>query len=158
MVLTSFEGDISPKNAMMLILGTQENITGVTRFMKYLFLADQVHIFKKQNLIIPWKPYDYGPYWNEFNTFLTSLSHEKLLTETEQTTINGHKTTKISITTKGRVYFRKLLNNYSNESNALKDLLSNHNRSSLTKLMKFVYEHYPEFTINSKIKERILDQ
>lgn len=151
------EYGMNPKDVMMLILGTQENIIGITRFMKYLFLVDQVQIFKKQNLTIPWIPYDYGPYWEEFGSFLATLSHEKLLIKTEQTTINGYKTTKISITTRGRAYFRKLIDNYSNEANALNELLSNHNRSSLTKLMKFVYVNYPKFTVNSRIRERILD-
>lgn len=158
MDLTSFEGGINPKDVMMLILGTQEEIIGVTRFMKYLFLVDQTQIFKEQNLVISWAAHNYGPYWNKFNSFLASLLHENLLAKTEQTTINDYKTTKISITISGRVYFRKLTNNYTNETNELHTLLSNHNRSSLTKLMKFVYENYPEFTVNSKIKEKVLDQ
>jgi hypothetical protein len=155
---TSFEGDINPEDVMMLILGTQEEIIGVTRFMKYLFLVDQTQIFKEQNLVISWAAHNYGPYWNKFNSFLTSLSSKKLLTKTEQTTINDYKTTKISITIKGKEYFRKLTNNYTNKTNELHALLLNHNRSSLMKLMKFVYENYPEFTINSKIKEKVLAQ
>lgn len=156
MDLTAYEGKINPKDVIMLILGIQNEILGSTRFMKYLFLVCQSRIFNHNDLQINWKPHHYGPYWDDFDTYIASLSNENLLIKQRETSLAGN-TTKFSITPKGRQYFNDLSQNYENELPDLTDLIRLHQKESLPSLLKFVYEQYPSFTEKSRIKDTVLD-
>ncbi len=102
MALHAYEGNVNPKDVVMLILGVQNGIIGFTRFVKYLFLVSQTNIFPKNELEIDWKSHHYGPYWDRFDTFIRSLADDNFLTMQEQHTQSGNATTKFTITPKGR--------------------------------------------------------
>lgn len=157
MDLTAYEGSIDPKDVLILILGVQNEIVGFTRFVKYLFLVSQTNIFPKNELIIDWKSHHYGPYWDGFDTFINSLAHDNFLDKQEQHTLSGNATTKFIITPKGRKYFQSLSQKYESKLDYLTSLIRENHKKPLPTLLKFVYEQYPEFTTNSRIKREVLD-
>ena len=156
MVLENNE-NIEPKDVIMLILGVQNEIVGFTRFMKYLFLVCETKIFDKNKLAIHWESHHYGPYWRGFDSSVDRLASENLLEMEKQSTPSGNATTRFLITTRGRQHFRELSKKYENELGDITELIHTHRKSPLPVLLKFVYEQYPEYTTNSKIKNEVLD-
>jgi len=157
MGLIEYDGDIDPKDVLILILCIQNEIVGFTRFVKYLFLVSQANIFPKNELVIDWKPHHYGLYWHRFDTFISILSHDNILKKQEQSTLSGNTTTKFTITIKGRKTFQALSQKYKAELDTITHLIRNNQKKSLPVLLKFVYQQYPEYTTNSRIKHEVLD-
>lgn len=157
-MVESHSEKINPLDLIMLILGNQNEIYGYTRFIKYLFLVHQSKIFPKDKIDLQWKPHHYGPYYDDFDGLVKNLSNDNYLKMEEQTTFSGNCTTKFLITIKGRKFFQSICKKFSkNELNDLSSLIKNIQKKSLYDLLKFVYEQYPEYTKNSKIKDKILD-
>lgn len=138
----------------MLILGVQETIPGVTRFMKYLFLADKSKTFGKTLRGVDWTPHYYGPYWKGFNDATESLAQRGFLKTEKLQSQSGYTLTQFSITTKGRQRFRTLA--ASQDTSNLVYLLREHQKQPLASLLSFVCEQYPEYTGKSVIKDQVL--
>ena len=138
----------------MLIIGVQGEIVGITRLIKYLFLACQKTLRDPPD--IEWRSHYYGPYWDGVNGAIGSLVEQNLVS-TEQLTNELGRTTKYSITTKGRQHYSRLLEKLDEkEISDLTSVIRAHQRKSLTAFLKFIYQNYPEYTKHSLIADRIL--
>ena len=143
------------QDTMMLVIGAQDEIVGITRFIKYLFLACQNGTLRDPP-DIEWRGHYYGPYWDGFNGAVDSLVGQKLISTAEITNDVG-RTTKYSITVKGRKHYRKLLGELGEGEIAdLDAVIRSHRRKPLVVFLKFIYENYPEYTKRSLIADKIL--
>ena len=143
------------QDTMMLIMGIQNEIVGITRFIKYLFLACQNGTLRDPP-DIEWRSHYYGPYWDGFNDAVGSLVEQNLVS-TEELSNELGRTTKYSITAKGRQHYSRLLEKLGEkEISDLTSVIRAHQRKSLTAFLKFIYQNYPEYTKHSLIVDRIL--
>ena len=139
----------------MLVIGAQDEIVGITRFIKYLFLACQNGTLRDPP-DIEWRAHHYGPYWDGFNGAIGSLIKDGMVSTKELRNDLGC-TTKYATTVKGRSHYRKLLQGLDKEKiSNLNSVIRAHRRKSLTAFLKFIYENYPEYTKRSLIADRIL--
>ena len=143
------------QDTMMLIMGIQNEIVGITRFIKYLFLACQNGTLRDPP-DIGWRSHYYGPYWDGFNDAVGSLVEQNLVS-TEELSNELGRTTRYSITVKGRQHYSRLLGKLGEkEISDLTSVIRAHQRKSLTAFLKFIYQNYPEYTKHSLIADRIL--
>ena len=143
------------QDTMMLIMGVQNEIVGITRFIKYLFLACQNETLRDPP-DIEWRSHYYGPYWDGFNDAVGSLVKQNLVS-TEELRNELGRTTRYSITPKGRKRFNGLLEKLDEkEISEITSIIRAHQRKSLTAFLKFIYQNYPEYTKHSLIANRIL--
>lgn len=147
---------LDPSDAMMMILGVQNEISGATRFVKYLFLADKSKTLGKPLDGVEWKPHYYGPYWDGFDDAAESLERQNLLKITELRSPLGNTMTKFTITPKGRQHFSTLT--VSQNVDDLVYLLREHQKKPLISLLNFVYEQYPDYAHNSVIKDQVINE
>ncbi len=110
-------------------------------FQKYLFLLN----IDKTEPFFEFIPYKYGCFSFQANQDMSTLTKYNLVVETEKHWNINDKTNYLKQLKTGD----KIL--ISNLYNKFKQLKGN-------ELIKYVYEHYPYFSINSTIAEKILDE
>ncbi|WOV92683.1 MAG: hypothetical protein R1F52_06115 [Candidatus Nitrosoabyssus spongiisocia] len=143
---------------LILLLGTMNEIRTITRIQKMAFLCDKI-LFKNTPHYTDWKPYFYGPYSEKlaedikyYESKDQRLIKGKLVEETFANIV-----TRYSLTIKGRSEFSKLLIDFT-EQIKIKELLQVYqSHETNDKLLKFVYERYPEYTTNSVIKKKLFE-
>lgn len=111
-----------------------------TDFMKYLFLA----LEKQEKKLYYFTPYQYGPFSFQAYADLNRLAELKYITFTDNISILGYEE------------YRNLLN--TNDLNIIDNAVINYFNLSGDDLVRFVYEKYPFYAINSLIRNRILGE
>ena len=143
------------QDTMMLIMGVQNEIVGITRFIKYLFLTCQNETLRDPP-DIEWRSHYYGPYWDGFNDAVGSLV-ERNLVSTEELRNELGRTTRYSITDKGRQHYGRLVEKLDGkEISEITSIIRAHQRKSLTAFLKFIFRNYPGYKKRSLIVDRIL--
>ena len=142
----------------VIILINEMTIRGNTRIQKYGFLMHELYSKELQKLDFykDWIPYQYGPYNNELENDLKNAIDQKLVRKFTNTTNTGRVISNYCLTMKGRVKLREI----AKEHNVIKKLYEKFtqlNKKPITFILKEIYLAYPEFTVNSKIKEVIND-
>lgn len=139
----------------MLIMGVQNEIVGITRMTKYLFLACQNNALHDPP-DMEWRPHYYGPYWDGMEGALDSIVGQRLVSAAELTNERG-RTTRYSITARGRARANSLITRLDEkEISDLTALIRAHQRKPLWAFLKFIYQNYPEYTERSLLSDRIL--
>ena len=142
----------------VIILINEMTIRGNTRIQKYGFLMHELYSKELQglNFYKDWKPYHYGPYNNELENDLNSAIDQKLVRKFTNTANTGREISNYSLTMKGRVKLREIAKDH----NVIKELYEKFtqlNKKPIRFILKEIYLAYPEFTVNSKIKDAIND-
>ncbi len=90
---------------MLLIIGVQGEIVGITRLIKYLFLACQNGALREPP-DIEWRSHYYGPYWDGINGAIGSLVERNLVSTTELKNDMG-RTTRLFHNRQGQAALRQ---------------------------------------------------
>jgi hypothetical protein len=162
-----------------------EQIRGITRFEKLLFLLEKETEFKKYlDRDFQFEAYDYGPFSVEVFDHLEALEVAHLIEtrtveskhraeafdalEIESDTITDEdlqqmaadETKKLKIyklTEKGMQVGKALFESMADEERRnLREMKTRFNSISLHRLLRYVYRHYPKETEESIIKEKVL--
>jgi len=145
----------------LLKVNNNEPIVGITRLEKLMFLIIS-EVLKDTQLngnYYVFEPYKYGPFSSgifddvQLMEDMGYITREKLNEGQTKFVITGKGIEKIDdIMHKFPENIRKYLEKIQNEIAIIK---SEKNSISLRKLLSYVYQKYPEFTINSEIKDKI---
>lgn len=143
---------LSAKDFVLLLLNSdnQKPIKGNLFFQKEMFLIVE-EVFPELREELRFKAYDYGPYSQVLVNVLNELRNEFLI-NFEDSEGNIY-----SITKQGQNYLKtikfppgieKKVNNLKRGSNKL----------GYKGLLRYVYFTYPDYTVNSKIKDEVLGE
>ncbi|MFY9716466.1 MAG: hypothetical protein WAK40_00815 [Thermoplasmata archaeon] len=131
-----------------------EPITGKTRLMKEAFLLD--HEGSSDEPLVhpgPFIPYKYGPFSVKVATALDDLSNMGLVLPSK----GDESTITFVLSAEGRKEAGELWAQM--PPDAKRDLLvvkSSYNRQPLTSLLHYVYSKYPEYTVESELREQLV--
>jgi hypothetical protein len=134
--------------------GYAEPITGKTRLMKEAFLLDQEG--RSDEPFIhpgPFIPYKFGPFSVKVAAALEDLHNMGLVDSSK----GDDTTTRFVLSVEGRKEAGELWAQL--PPDARKDLLvvkSSYNGQPLTSLLHYVYSKYPEYTVESELREQLL--
>lgn len=163
---------------LLLYAKNKEKIEGVTRLTKLLFLLVENH-FKQLKKEFNFEPWDYGPWSSQVMDYLETAKDLNLIkieerelspleekdydyikTELEASEILELEEKKIkifSLTKRGEKIAHHLLQKISPEDlKAIEELKKRFNKEPLKFLIEHIYRKFPQFTIKSLIKKRIL--
>jgi len=134
-------------------------IKGNTRLQKYGFLIYQLYSKKLQelNFYSDWKPYHYGPYSEELKNDLQRSIDENLVVKFITPTQTGREFSNYSLTIKGRLRLRQLSEKYASIIRELYEKFTQLNQKSMASILKDIYLAYPTYTVNSEIKESVMN-
>lgn len=130
----------------------QQQVEGITRMQKLVFLAERELIDLGENEFYDFEPYDYGPFSKELYADLESLVEDGYVDEQEVRTPGGKTKQVYNLTEKGNALFNHLREDDGNlPIGSVENLKKEHNGTPLLQLIKHVYMKYPDMAINSKL-------
>jgi len=143
----------------VILLVNDMTIKGSTRVQKYGFLTSQLfsNELSGMDFYNDWEPYSYGPHSQQLSYDLRECVKQNLIDEQVETTVNGKEMHVYSLKIKGRANLRELTSKYDKTIKALYDKFSELNKKSMNSILKDIYEAYPTYTVNSEIKDRVLN-
>ena len=144
--------ELSAKDFVLLLLNSdnQKPIKGNLFIQKEMFLiVEEVWPELKEEL--QFEAYDYGPYSHVLVNILRELRSELLVNFED---IEGNV---YSITKQGQMYLEGIEFPKGIEKK-VNNLKVGSNKLGYKGLLRYVYFSYPEFTINSKIKDEVLGE
>lgn len=144
-----------------------EQIRGVTKLQKLLFLVEQETEFFQEyedDVAFNFAPYKMGPFseavYSELELLiqLSAIECEPLeSSDFESESELGNK--EFQITAKGKKIARGLVAQLESEyQKELKSLVEEYNSMSLTELLQYVYSTYPEFAVESEIRDDVFSE
>ena len=140
---------------LLLYSDNQHPIAGRTRFEKLIFLAQKEVLNKWEEIMASSARFDftadrYGPFAVELYDELEYLRSVGMIDEQENN--------KYIISTRGNNFVRKKILSRVPKPivNKLEELKKKWDRQDLENILKYVYSKYPEYTIKSQIRSRIL--
>jgi uncharacterized protein YwgA len=136
----------------LLYVDDQYPIEGMTKFEKLVFLSKE-EVLKKEKEDVPefkFEPDRFGPLATELYDEIEYLGSSGLLSKTAQGTF--------AITEKGKSYFENRVRNRIDPKTVerIQQLKKRWDKKDLGELLRYVYEQYKDYTVNSEIKEKIL--
>ena len=162
---------------LLLHANDQEEIVGITRLEKLVFLLVQNRAFKKFQKDFGYEEYDYGPWSSQILDNLETLSSFELLACEERSLprfekdyyqdeieinfdlikeFHENKTIVYSLSSDGLKVAGELYNQLkSNEKDIIQTIKTKYNSMPLNQLIRHVYHFYPEFTKKSVIKDKV---
>ncbi len=145
------------KSDLILLLLNGDNrhpIDGITRFEKLVFLTQKEVLDKSDNIKIKFDfgPDRFGPLSMEIYDELDFLKSVGMIEEGD-----GRK---YEITDKGVRFLEKKTFERVNEDmrKHISNIKETYGKGKLNDLLKYVYITYPDFTVNSEILDRVLEQ
>ena len=153
-----------------------EEIRGITRLEKLVFLAIEEGGFGSRAADFRYKAYDFGPYSKEVVDYIAALEGLGLVSAREEKFESFKEvvdrvmatgeippeeragTVEVyGLTDKGRQVGQRAFERLSqDERRRIEDLKKRYNRMDLTSLLNHVYRNYPAMTKKSKILDEIL--
>lgn len=138
----------------LLQLSDEQEIEGITRFQKLVFLA-QKEIEGLGTREYSFKEYKYGPFSKELYDDLDRLVATGYIARDTVETHNGNKKQVYRITEKGEEYIGQILEVGNNQSDLnvgkLQSLKEEYNNMPILGLIRRVYSEYPDYAENSKL-------
>lgn len=150
----------------------RNQIHGITRLEKLLFLAEQEEDISKQvKDAFIFKPYDYGPYSKEIYEAVELLEEAGLLREErvfegrsldemeEAVATNSEPEgveRRFFLTNEGAAVAQLLAKEHPEVSSSLSLIKNRYARMSLSSLIRYVYGRYPKFAEASTIRGEVL--
>lgn len=138
------------KSDLILLLLNGDNkfpIEGITRFEKLVFLTQKEILDKWE---FDFEPDRFGPLATEIYDEIDFLKSIEMIKEGI-----GKK---YEITDKGKRFLEKKTYERVHEDlrKRISDLKEKHGRKKLDDLLRYVYSNYPEFTVKSEIRDKVL--
>ena len=162
---------------LLLYANNQEEIVGITRLEKLIFLLVQKNGFKKFQKEFNFVEYDYGPWSSQIldniealnsyglinceDRFLPILEKDYYQDEIELNfdlikEFHENKTIVYTLNPDGIKVAQKIFSSLEKkDSEVLNAIKSKFNKLSLNELIRYVYHHFPNFTKKSIIKDQI---
>ncbi len=137
-------------------------IQGLTRFQKYGFLLSKQYKKELQKLKTKyptldfyddWRPHNYGPYSDQLAKDIQTCIENKILIEKEVD--KGKNYNQYMLSLKGRKKWRQLFRKTTDEMIGINDRVRHLQLMNLIEMLRQIYSSYPEFTVNSKIKDSL---
>ena len=145
------------KSDLILLLLNGDNkspIEGMTRFVKLVFLTQKKVLDKSENTKIK---FDFGP--DRFGPLSMEIYDELDFLKSVGMIKEGNRK-KYEITDKGVKFLEK--KTFERVSEDMRKRISNiketYGREELNDLLKYVYITYPDFTVNSEILDKVIEQ
>lgn len=137
-------------------------IRGTTRLQKYGFLLAKQYAPEMSNLAKEygtkfyddWKPRQFGPYSKNLDDDIKKCISEGLVQRTVDSTVSKNNVYIYNLTIHGRIRWRKLFLRVREISHFAVKVRSMQDYGYYT-LIDNIYTAYPEFAVNSKIKDQI---
>ena len=146
-----------------------ENIRGVTKLQKLLFLIEQeTEFFEefKEDVAFNFAPYKMGPFSENVYTELEFLLQiDAIKTEPMEFAVEdkisestlGNK--EFTVTPKGAKIAAELVEILDlTHAEELEELVEEYNSMSLTELLRYVYSTYPDYAVESEIQDEIFSE
>jgi uncharacterized protein YwgA len=142
----------------IILIINDMTVKGNTRMQKYGFLIRQLYSedLHGLNFYDDWKPYLYGPYSAELKQDLEECINQKLVAKFNTPTDSGREFMNYSLTMRGRMKLRNIVATY----DIVKELYQKFtklNQKSMTSILKDIYLAYPNYTVNSEIRETVMN-
>lgn len=138
----------------LLVLNGEEQIEGITRFQKLVFMA-QKEIPDIQTQKYSFDYYDYGPFSKELYDDIDRLVRNGYINRSIEKTGNGNEKHIYSITQKGSDYILQILERDSVQDDLavedLRQLKEEYNDMPILQLIRLIYNQHPEYAKNSKL-------
>lgn len=135
-------------------MGNEQQIRGITRFQKLVFLA-QNEIDELQTKGYHFDKHDYGPFSKDMYDDLDGLVSAGYIREETNTTQSGKDRYTYTLTKKGKGYVDDILTSNKAKSELeiteLKNLKTEYGSVPILELIKRVYQDYPEYTTETKL-------
>ena len=143
------------KSDLILLLLNEDDrypIEGITRFEKLVFVTQKEVLDKYEKIKFDFGPDRFGPLSMEIYDELDFLKSVEMIKE-------GDKK-KYEITDKGVRFLEKKTFARVNEDvrKRISDIKKIHGKEKLNDLLSYVYINYPDFTVNSEILDKVLEQ
>lgn len=166
-----------PTDAAFLLFHIAEEVEGITKIQKLLFIIEEETIFGEKygrEIEFDFNPYKMGPFsaqvYDEISLLLNMNAIEKqdmnksrsdaweFEQYTEEKSSNELANKKFTITEKGKKIGREL-EEYLDEDvfEDLESTIEEMNSLSLDGLLEYVYTEYPDMTTKSEIKDQVLN-
>ena len=149
-----------PEDRVLFVIN-DNTIHGSTRFQKYAFLLYMQYKTELKKLkdryselgfYKDWKPYHYGPYSEQLKEDITKCQKANLLKCVEAKDKKYHD---YFLTIKGRVRWRTFLNHNNDEIKNINEKIKQLQSKNFYELLRQIYSAYPEYTVNSQIKNEL---
>lgn len=153
MEVHNMSSDLTAKDFILLLLNAdnQKPIEGNLFIQKEMFLIVKEVYCDLENEL-NFIAYNYGPYSKKLSCILEDLEKDSLI-EIDNTDGNN----KYQITDKGMEYLKN--KSFSNDvKQKIHNLKAGSNKLGYKGLLRYVYFIYPEYTVNSKIKNDIFGE
>jgi len=139
----------------LLALNEEEQIEGITRFQKLVFMA-QKETPSLQTESYEFDSYDYGPFSKELYDDIDRLVRNGYIDRSVEETGNGNEKHIYSITEKGRNYIRQILESETGRDDLaveeLRQLKEEYNEMPILQLIRLIYNRYPSYAEDSKLE------
>lgn len=139
----------------LLGVGNEQQIRGITRFQKLVFLA-QNEIDDLQTKGYHFDKHDYGPFSKDMYDDLDGLISTGYVEQETTTTQSGNDRYTYKLTEKGGEYIDDLLASDKIRSELktaeLEKLKTEYGGAPILELIKRVYQDYPRYTTESKLE------
>lgn len=136
----------------LLYADNQQPIDGMTRFEKLVFLTKEEVLAKQRGAgsDFTFEPNRFGPLAVELYDELEYLNSSNLISKTAANVFQ--------ITDLGKRYFESKVSKRvpSKTLEKIQELKKKWDRQDLGALLRYVYQKYPDYTVNSEIKDKIL--
>lgn len=153
---------------LLLYADSKKPIIGRTRLQKLVFLYEkecQKIINQKNKNLFDFCSYDYGPFSKELYKHVNILKKYELINTSSDFHSNDFKSNTVDSNTKYLItkagiecveeeILKKIMNPL--EVDIINEFKIKYNNQDLGDLIRFVYKAYPDYTNNSKIKEKVL--
>ena len=143
----------------VILLVNDMTIRGTTRLQKYGFLTSQLYSkeLPSLNFYNDWVPYLYGPNSQQLAQDLSMCIKQDLIDEQVEQTFNSRLIHNYTLKIRGRVILRNLMKTHDEMIKILYEKFTELNKKSMSSILKDIYEAYPTYIVNSKIKDEVLD-
>ena len=147
----------------VLLIINDNTIYGSIRFQKYGFLLykqyerdlKEIEIsFQYLRFYNDWEPHFYGPYSKELEKDIETCVANKLIRKSLFTTEKKQKMDVYTLTLKGRGKWRKMYDQI-DEMAQIDKKIKNLQKIPYYTLIRQIYNAYPKYTTNSRIKEQL---
>lgn len=171
-------------DAIVLVLGAptnsqgqQNRVEGITRLEKLLFLLERETTVGEHMTEDPdFRPYNFGPFSAKIYQMIPILSAAGLITDSatiSETTDDTweyreliedsdwdedpYSTRNLELTEMGQRYYSALLDDLPDDTqDELRQFKTRFGSLPLRQLVRYVYQKYPDFTVNSVIRDAVL--
>lgn len=135
----------------LLYVDRGRSVEGITRFQKLVFLAQKEE--EGVEKAFDFYPDKYGPFSSELYNALDDFEDRNLIRQETEHTRGGNEKHVYSLTPYGRKVMRKAREDekYDDVFEAAQKIKQKHNEMPLDRLLRIVYNRYPDYTDKSEL-------